>query len=83
MYPSFRYPLLLALSLSTFFLKADVVLLSGDANDEVHASSGSLADLSSNGDLTLFISGPPTGPGATTPGIDRGGLICASSPVER
>lgn len=51
---------------------AAVKLLTGDANNQVHNSSATVMDLSSDGDLVLFATRPPvTG---STPGITKGGL---------
>lgn len=51
---------------------AAVKLLTGDANNQVHASSATLQDISSNGDYVLFTSGPPVS--GSTPGISQGGF---------
>lgn len=50
----------------------EIKLLTGDANGNVHQRDATLLDLSADGDLVLFTSGPPvTG---STPGITQGGL---------
>lgn len=51
---------------------AAVKLLTGDANNQVHNSSSTVVDLSSDGDLVLFATSPPVV--GTTPGITKGGL---------
>ena len=51
---------------------AAVKLLTGDANNQVHNSSATVVDLSSDGDLVLFATSPPVV--GTTPGITKGGL---------
>lgn len=51
---------------------ADVRLLTGDSNDQIHESSADVVDVSADGDFVAIITGPPvTG---STPGIDKGGL---------
>jgi Tol biopolymer transport system component len=53
-------------------VSAEVRLLTGDADNAIHNRDGQLRDVSPDGNLVLFISGPPvTG---STPGITRGGL---------
>lgn len=52
---------------------AEVRLLSGDANNNIHDNDGQIRDISSDGRLILFDSGPSTTI-TPTPGITRGGL---------
>jgi hypothetical protein len=62
---------LLAL-LAAVHADGEVRLLSGDANNHLHEHDGYLLDLSADGNLVLFNSGPPiTG---STPGITQDGL---------
>jgi len=49
-----------------------VRLLTGDSNNAVHQGSGDLKDLSADGNLVLFLTGPPVS--GSTPGISMGGL---------
>lgn len=49
-----------------------VKLITGDSNNNVHQRDATILDLSADGDLVLFASGPPvTG---STPGITQGGF---------
>ncbi|MDB6028301.1 MAG: Protein of unknown function precursor containing a C-terminal secretion signal [Verrucomicrobiales bacterium] len=64
--------LLLAFMLSLLTASAEVRLLCGDANNNIHGKDGALSDISADGKLVLFASGPPTV--GTTPGITQGGL---------
>ncbi len=50
----------------------EVRLLTGDANNNLHAQDSLVQDLSSDGKLVLFSSGPPVV--GSTPGITQGGL---------
>ena len=65
------------LSLAVFFTLiassfGAVKLLTGDANNNLHGNEGLLLDISADGNLILFASGPPvTG---STPGITEAGL---------
>lgn len=52
---------------------AEVRLLTGDANNQIYNRDAFLLDLSTDGKLALFVSGPPTSE-PVPPGIDRGGL---------
>ena len=54
------------------FCHADVRLLTGDSNNNLHNADGLITDISSDGSLILFASGPPVS--GSTPGITRGGL---------
>ncbi len=49
-----------------------VELITGDQNNNVHQQDSILVDLSADGDLVLFSSGPPAS--GSTPGITQGGL---------
>lgn len=60
----------LALAVSA---SAEVRLLTGDANNNIHDNDGQIRDISSDGRLILFDSGPSTTI-TPTPGITRGGL---------
>jgi len=51
---------------------AEVRMLTGDSNNAAHSNDSYLQDLSADGDLVLFNSGPP--PSGSTPGIAAGGL---------
>jgi hypothetical protein len=52
--------------------RAEVRLLTGDANNQIHSRSATLIDISADGDRILFTATPPvTG---STPGISVGGL---------
>ncbi|BCX47792.1 WD40 domain-containing protein [Haloferula helveola] len=70
-----RYPALLPL-LFVVSLHAEVRLLTGDANNDIHPASGSIMDISSDGDLILFTTSVNSL--NTSPGIDRGGLYLRS-----
>jgi hypothetical protein len=62
----------LALSFLCGVASGEVRLITGDADDAPHQHSSTLMDLSADGDLVLFLTGPPvTG---STPGIAQGGL---------
>ncbi|MGB6220789.1 hypothetical protein [Haloferula sp.] len=68
-----RSPLLMAIiaGLLPSTSQADVRLLTGDSNNGIHQSSSSITDLSADGDLVVFVTGPPVS--GSTPGITRGG----------
>ena len=69
-----RLPLYAAALCAAFssLANAKVTLLTGDSNNSVHAQSSTLQDLSTDGDLVLFSSGPATT--GSTPGITQSGL---------
>lgn len=50
----------------------EVRLITGDANGQLHDQDSFVLDLSGDGNLVLFTSGPP--PSGTTPGIPTAGL---------
>lgn len=52
--------------------RGQVVLLTGDSNNNVHQRDATILDLSADGDLVLFASGPPVS--GSTPGITQGGF---------
>lgn len=53
-------------------VNAEIRMLTGDANNEAHSKDGALQDISADGDLVLFSSGPPAS--GSTPGISVTGL---------
>lgn len=65
---------LLCLSLLSLSAVAEVRLVTGDANNNLHPNDSFLLDLSADGNLALFSSGPPASGIGTTPGIPTGGL---------
>ncbi|MCU0748397.1 MAG: choice-of-anchor D domain-containing protein [Akkermansiaceae bacterium] len=60
------------LLLSLVPASASISLLTGDAANQVHGANSTLLDLSSDGNIVLFHSGPPAGAGA--PGISQTGF---------
>lgn len=53
-------------------LRAEVRLLTGDANNQLHSRDAFLLDLSADGNRVLFVSGPPVV--GATPGLTQSGL---------
>lgn len=53
---------------------AEIRLITGDSNNQVHNNDSYIHDISADGDLVLFSSGPPASGVGTTPGIAIGGL---------
>ncbi|MCC7375931.1 MAG: PD40 domain-containing protein [Verrucomicrobiales bacterium] len=67
----FQWTAILGL-LAVFTATAEVRLITGDANGALHNQDTFILDLSGDGNLVLFSSGPP--PVGTTPGFPVGGL---------
>lgn len=71
-FAAYLRPVLFCIALNPAFSNGEVRLLTGDSNNAVHQGSGDLKDLSADGNLVLFLTGPPVS--GSTPGIPTGGL---------